>query len=246
MAYKLTSPDGIPITIRPIEPGELEWIVLRCWPDRETLDRLFAKQGTIGMAAWEDDKCVAQLHCYRVDTVDGGNEDWPEHNNWLPNIPRLEVVRQSDFDSKGPVWCHACCHVGRTLEIAPEESLPSGWAKGIRKGVDPRYLGRGIGTALCEASVQWAREHDYGAVLAMGAPDSMFEFAVWSGALPWTSYTKLGFEAVAAEREGAGLPEWAQGNSPPEVMSQVKMVLAGGRPAHEFYGRLTVLDLRHK
>jgi hypothetical protein len=52
MTKDLTSPDGTTITVPPIEPEELDRIVLRCWPDRETLDRLFAKQGTIGMAAF--------------------------------------------------------------------------------------------------------------------------------------------------------------------------------------------------
>ena len=40
----LTSPDGTPIVVRPIEPGELDRIPLRCWPQRDILDRLFAEQ----------------------------------------------------------------------------------------------------------------------------------------------------------------------------------------------------------
>ena len=74
-ALDLTSPDGIPITIRPIEPDELDRIVLRCWPSREALGRLFAGQGTIGLAAWEGDMCVAQLRCYRVSLPDWRSDD---------------------------------------------------------------------------------------------------------------------------------------------------------------------------
>jgi len=54
--------DGPPITVRALEKSELDGVVLRCWPDRKTLDRLFAEQGTIRMAAWDGDKNVAQLH----------------------------------------------------------------------------------------------------------------------------------------------------------------------------------------
>jgi len=286
-----TSPNGTLITVRPIEPGELDRVVLRCWPDQRTIDRLFAKQGTIGMAAWEGDTCVGQLHCYRVMLPDGTNEDWldyganwwsgskvhTEWRKWGPGMTAISIA--------GPAWCHACCHVGRTLEIfhreirslvlrlAPEndwaparilerlnelnvqrvdldavkdilqESRRSGGAETAGGDPDPRYLGRGIGTALCKASIQWARSHGYAAVLAIGAPDGLFEFAAWSGHLPWTTYSKLGFQTVDTGDEEDELPNWAQGDSPPEVMEQVQAALAAGRPAREIRERLMLLDL---
>lgn len=289
----LTSPNGTPVTVRPIVPGELDRVVLRCWPDRAAIDHLFTEQGTIGMAAWEGDVCVAQLHCYRVMLPDGVNKYWPEEsgNNWWsgrkvhtewpawgPGMPGLAV--------DGPAWCHACCHVGRTIEIFRRETrrlvmslfeengrdaarilsalrkmyvehvslenvedilteigrsgateLPSG-------DPDPRYLGRGIGTALCKASVRWAREHGYAAVLAPGAPEGLFEFAAWSGHLPWTRYAKLGFAVIGAEGADDNLPNWAKGDSPPEVMDQVNAALAAGRSRREIRERLMFLDLK--
>ena len=50
---RVTLSDGTPITMRAILPIELDRIVLRCRPDRRTLERLFAEQGTIGFAAWD-------------------------------------------------------------------------------------------------------------------------------------------------------------------------------------------------
>jgi len=234
----LLSPDGTSITVRPVDPAELDRIVLRCWPDREIIDRLFVQQGTIGMAAWEGDKCVAQLHCYRVILPDGEDDDWPEWSRWdiSPHEAHLGLV--------GPVWCHACCHVGRTLETYHREKAgPSAHLGTIRDGTDPTYFGRGIGTALSEASVRWAREHNYVAVLARGAPENLFEFAVWSGQLPWTTYARLGFETVAIRGKRTELPEWAKGNSPPEVMAQVRAALRGGRPVQDIRDRLMVLCL---
>jgi hypothetical protein len=125
--------DGTPITVRAIQPDELDRIVLRCWPERKTLDRLFAEQGTIGMAAWDGDRNVAQLHCYRVTAPDGkewGSEDeGPMGANWWTASDRIFEgwgqwgPRKSDLGLSGSVWCHACIHVGRTLETFCAEVL---------------------------------------------------------------------------------------------------------------------------
>ena len=232
------------------------------------------------MAAWEGDRCVAQLHCYRVSLPDWRSDDWPEWNRWGP-----QAAWRAGLGLSGPAWCHACLHVGRTLESDREETrelvlrfarkndwdcnrtldelnaLPGvSFSKNGMENImqelrssgrtafrttEPGYYGRGIGTALCEASVRWAREHDYVAALAPGAPGGLFEFAVWSGHLPWTSYARLGFETVAVRGERDGLPGWAQGDSPPEVMAEVRAALATGRPPQEFHERLMLLDLRH-
>ncbi|UCC68602.1 MAG: GNAT family N-acetyltransferase [Armatimonadota bacterium] len=247
----LTSPNGTPITVRPIEPEHLDRIVLRCWPDRDTLARLFAEQGTIGMAAWEGDKSVGLLHCYRVTLPDWTTDHWPQWSRWCPDPTWWsEAARSANLALTGPAWCHACCHVGRTLESSQEEALPSGWDKGICKGIDTRYLGRGIGTALCKASIQWARQHDYAAVVAPAPPNGLFKLLIWSGGLPWTSYAKLGFDIIGYRTEvgwttepGDELPRWAQGDSPPEVMAEARAALAAGRPAREFRARLMALDL---
>jgi GNAT superfamily N-acetyltransferase len=229
-----TLPHSLPIVVRPIAPQEVERIVLRCWPeDARALDRLFARQGTIGMAAWEGDVCAGTLHGYRVELPGGRNADWPAWNDWWS-----PMAGQVDLGLRGPAWCHACCHVGRTLARAAESDDP-----------DRRYFGRGIGTALCQASVRWAWEQDYAAVLAMGAPAGLFSFAVWAGHLPWTTYARLGFEVAAVGQgssagEGASLPAWAEGDSPPEVMAEVRAALATGRPATSFHERLMVFRLR--
>ena len=280
----LTSPDGTPITIRPIEPGELGRVVLRCWPKREVLDLLFAEQGTIGMAAWEGDRCVAQLHCYRVPSLDVRNEHWPEWNCWWSDQRCMEALRKAGLESTGPFWCHACCHVGRTLASCREETrelvfrfaqqndwdcvrtlgalnrLSGVWLNlgtvediihELRSShertfqtIESLYQGRGIGTALVEASVHWARKHDYAAVVAMGAPDGFFRETLHMGSLPWTTYKKQEFESIPTLAEDAELPDWVQADSPPAVMAKVQAALAAGRPPHEFHSRLMVLDLQ--
>ena len=193
--------DGTLITVRAIKPTEIDRIVLRCWPGRETLDRLFTEQGTIGMAAWEGDKNVAQLHCYRVTAPNGKEWKAAEHGpmggamgaNWWTESERVFAdwgqwgPRKTELGLSGPIWCHACFHVGRTL-ADPEAN-------------SPRYLGQGIGTALCKASIQWARDHHYVAVVAPGSPDGVPEFTSWYGHLPWPTYARLGFRAYPVPPE---------------------------------------------
>ena len=161
----LTSSDGTPITIRPIEPGELDRVVLRCWPDRDALDRLFDEQGTIGMASWEGDRCVAQLHCYHVPLPDGTNENWTVGGNWWDGKEGRQTFTEYqnwgpgrlNLPFTGPAWCHSCFHVGRTLESYREE-IKVGWSARA-PGTEPGYSGRGIGTALCRESVRCVGEH---------------------------------------------------------------------------------------
>ena len=224
------SPSGRPIEVRPILRNELGQVVIRCLPDGGKIESLFKTQGTIGLAAWDGRTCVGLLHSYALDLPGGMNPNWPKWSQpcWLPR------VRGGELGMTGRAWCHACCHVGRTLEASAVSDDP-----------DPEYFGRGIGTALCEASIDWARRNGYKAVLAGGVPDKLFELAVWHGSLPWTTYARLGFETVQAEVEGDELPDWAQGNSPPQVMREIQDALAGGRPRTDFRSRLMMLRLEN-
>ena len=110
--------------------------------------------------------------------------------------------------------------------------------------LDSRYAGRGIGTALCAASVQWATERDYTAVLALASPADLHEFAMWSGHLPWTTYAKLGFEVAGYTAAAGDMPDWAKGDSPPPVMAQVDSALAAGRAPDDLRERWMVRRLK--
>ena len=224
----LTSPAGNPIDVHPIRRDELGKVLLRCLPDGARIEAMFKAQEVIGMAAWEGDKCIAQLHCYRLAVPDGSADLWPPWTR--PSY--VEEILSGGLGITGAVWCHACFHVGRSIEGFSRSDAP-----------DTRYFGRGIGTALARRSISWAREHGYAAVVAPGTPDRLFAFSVWAGGLPWTTYSKLGFSEVATD-VGDELPDWAKGNSPPEVMAAVKTALAGGRPQREFHSRLMVLRLK--
>ena len=222
-----TSSTGTSTEIRPIKREELGKVLLRCLPDGGRIETLFKTQSTIGMAAWDDQQCVAQLHCYKLTLPNASADLWPDWSR----PAYVDVLLNGMLDIHGPVWCHACCHVGRSVESFALSDVP-----------DSRYFGRGIGTALCQESISWAQQHGYKAVIASGTPDGLIEFSQWVGGMPWTTYKKLGFSAIQID-EATDLPTWAKGASPPDVMTSVKTALAAGRPKQEFHSKVMVLTL---
>ena len=181
------------------------------------------------MAAWDGDRCVAQLHCYRVDCPDNFVSDWPRWNRpWW-----VESVQTSEVHLQFPAWCHACFHVGRTLQTDHEEflALVQRFAQQTEWNVDsiheklnsldavylsrdevknavrelctskhqsfnteaPEYRGHGIGTAMCQESISWAKGNGCAVVVGTGVPSGILEAANHTGALPWTTYARLGF-----------------------------------------------------
>lgn len=153
-----TSPDGAAIDVRPIRRDELGRVLLRCLPDGYRIESMFKTQEVIGMGAWDGDKCIAQLHCYRLTLPRGSADNWPAWSR--PPFIDDALNGSLDLAVTGPVWCHACFHVGRSIESFSRSDAP-----------DSRYFGRGIGTVLCQASMRWAREHGYQAILAPGTPE---------------------------------------------------------------------------
>ncbi len=232
-----TAPDGSRIHIRPALVSEMHSIPWRCWGNNaEVLRDLFVAQETIGIAAWEGEQCVGVAHTFRVQL--------PTTPDRLPD-ERLQYVLKSGFE--GLAWCHACFHVGRTLQSYATELAHLGnhdRQRTIFDGTDQRYFSRGIGTALLQESVYWARQHGYQAVIAQGAPNSMFNFCVWAGMLPYTTYARLGFEAVNPPKEGDPAPDWVmQGDAPPEVLFEARAALRQGRPPYTLNTRLMILRL---
>jgi len=228
------------VQIRPIELADITEgrVVARCWPEApEVLERLTNTQGILGMGAWDGDTHIGVLQGYRVPLTDTGNPLWPAWNDWW--TPRRQVLVEAlrTRGLRGPIWCLACCHVGRTLARANEN------AGGIRAGIDTRYLGQGIGSMLLHATVLWAQQNHYGAILGIGAPNDLFEYALWTGHLPWTTYDKQGFEPLDPPTADADLPPWALGDAPPEVLDQARRALAEGRPPKAFHDRTMGLDL---
>ena len=234
-----TSPQGRPIEIRPIGRDELDRIPLRCWSDAAAIERLFQRQETIGFAAWDGDVCVGQLHCYRFELPECRVDDVHEAYNRVPECwpltCPLAAAPRALAGLAGPVWGHSCYHVGLTRGADPVEGVE-----------DARYQGRRIGTALCAASIRWAKEHDYSAVVAQAAPPQQFRYALFFGILPWTTYQALGFAAESFQDEGRRCLAWvmqADGCAPDDVKAEIEAARAAGRPETDLIGRMMILRI---
>lgn len=218
--------------VRAIREADLDAVAGNCWENRETQHRLLKVQEILGMGVWQENRCVGQLHCYKVTLPQWDDSTFPGYGrsrpvSWPLGWPLL-AARDKGISMDGPVWGHACFHVGFTLGA---------------DHADSKYFGQGFGTALCRASVRWAREHGYAAVLAHGGSKAAPAYNTWMGCLPWTTYARMGFECVAMEEDGRELPWWAKGEAKPEVMQQVKAVLDAGREVQELCARTMLLRL---
>ncbi|MEN6480250.1 MAG: hypothetical protein ABFD20_11530 [Anaerolineales bacterium] len=230
-----TAPNGSTIEIRPAGVEHLAQIPWRCWgDDPQVLRRVFGQQETIGIIACEGERCVGVLYAFCIEL--------PTTADCLPS-ERLHYVLETGLT--GLAWCHACFHVGRMIETSAEFEQQSNHSQrsSIFDGTDQRYFSRGIGTALLSQSVAWARQHRYGMVIGQGAPTGLFNYCVWRGMLPYTTYTRLGFQAVRVPQEGDPLPTWVEGDAPPEVRLEAQAALSHGRLPHTLNTRVMYLRL---
>ena len=157
------------IVIRPIVNSDVDCIASACWENHETQTRLLEHQRILGIGAWQGSLFAGQLHCYSVTLPEWDDTNFPGYGrqrpvSWPLGWPLL-AANEKGLRFDGPVWAHACFHVGFTGPDA--------------RKADRSYFGRGIGTAMCRESIRWAREHSYAAVLAQGGTKAVPEYNVW-------------------------------------------------------------------
>lgn len=110
------------------------------------------------------------------------------HDGWFLAAPDRTVVA---VDSAGTVLGTAKMnrnHMGNAAHISSASYM-----------VDPAHSGHGVGRALCEYSLAWARERGYRAM--------QFNAVVETNARAVRLYESLGFEVVGTLKEGFRHPE---------------------------------------
>jgi len=220
--------------VRPISGKELDGVSSKCWDSREVQQRILQQQEILGIGAWDaDNRCIAQLHCYRVSLPDWDDSLFPDYaRNRLLDCPLgwpLLAAKERGLSFDGmPVLVLSCFHVGL---------LPGCFDE------DPRYFRKGIGTALLRATMDWARaSRTYAAILAHGGSSILPAYNIWMGCLPWTAYQKEGFISVTQEEEGARLPWWKD-KEHPALRNQLTAALTEGHGPGELNAHLMVLEL---
>lgn len=184
--------------VKPITKEDLDSVNQDCWESQEIQIKILASQEILGFGAWIDSVCVGSLHCYKVNLPEWDESLFPAYGrkrleDWPLGWPLL-AAKAKNIIFNGPVWGHACFHVGRLVNTHDSNR---------------DYFGQGIGKALLDASINWAKEHKYAGIIAHGGSKSVLEYNVVMGCLPWTSYEQVGFEVRALEGDGVSMPWWA-------------------------------------
>ncbi|MCL1858923.1 MAG: GNAT family N-acetyltransferase [Oscillospiraceae bacterium] len=221
--------------IKPITIENLDSVNQDCWENRDVQLKILELQKILGFGAWIDSVCVGSLHCYKIDLPDWDDALFPEYGrkrleDWPLGWPLL-AAKAKGIIFNGPVWGHACFHVGRLVNTHDSNR---------------EYLGKGIGKALLDASVKWAREHQYAGIIAHGGSKSVLEYNVVMGCLPWTSYKRVGFKVCALEEDGAAMPWWTTAWDNPIIKEQVSQSLGNSDRVKDICARLMVLNLADK
>lgn len=219
-------------TIAPITPENYESVNGDCWESRKIQQKLFETQEILGFGAWEGPACVGSLHCYKVTLPEWDDSVFPEYGrrrleDWPLGWP-LKAAKAKQLSFRGPVWGHACFHVGRLINTHHSERA---------------YMGQGIGRALLAASIAWARKHEYAAIIAIGGSKIVPEYNVVMGCLPWTTYANSGFHVAALEEDGLKAPWWTEAWDDATVKGQVEEALQNKDNLEKICARLMVLDL---
>ena len=167
-------------------------VPMSCFGDLEKTRARIADLGSAAILAFDGDQHVAQLqfrrfrHGVRSPRGVWHPMYWLDFGGHAPPMARYTI-------------CICCYHVGQ-IETGDER--------------DPRYQGRGIGTALLDALLEWTSVYDF-ALIAKATPP-VPAVSNFMGGMPAHVYEACGFEAVdrwfdadlaSAVREQALVPE---------------------------------------
>jgi hypothetical protein len=165
---------------RLLERADLDEVPVSCQGAREQILERIAEIGSSAMLAFEGARHVGQLqfrpYVSGTTSPDGINDPlyWMDFGDRAPPLPERTLA----------LFCY---HVGQ---------LEDGGAR------DPRYFGRRMGTELLDATIAWARESRFRAIVAKAVPP-VWPIPQFMGGMPPGVYASRGFEQAASYQEAA-------------------------------------------
>jgi GNAT superfamily N-acetyltransferase len=148
MASDHRGADQRPIHYRPLVAADLEAVPLNCQGTLEEVRARVADLGAAAILAFDGDRHVGQLQFRRYDPALRSGDGiwdpcyWGDFGDDAPALPRDTLA----------IFCY---HVGQ-LDATEKR--------------DPGYQHRGIGLAMLDALIAWARERGYAALVAKHTP----------------------------------------------------------------------------
>lgn len=182
--------------------------VLRCLPESiAKKQKLLDYQGAFGIGAYDNDTFVGSLWFYRIEEEGLGSPVAPPWSGWQRGNEGAGLDL-SEIDVELPFLGLSCFHVGRTKALESEDRN------------DESYYGKGIGSGLLAAAVEWATQRDYMGIVTTSGVDGFPEFNNWAGMLPLKVYLKQGFDILHTVDTAESIPGHLRGLTPKCELTQ--------------------------
>ena len=219
-------------TVKPIGLNDIERISMKCWDSRETQRKIIDNQEILGMAAWDNNNvCIGQLHFYDVRLPNWDESLFPGYaknrlQDWPLGWPLL-AAKEKQIALDGRIMGIACLHVGTLLGFSDP---------------NPEYFRKGIGSALVQEAIKWAKIKGYKGIIAQGGSTLVPQYNTIMGCMPWKVYQKLGFRIAVLEEDGKKPPWWVE-TWADYVKETVQASISKGSNYSEISAKLMVLQL---
>ncbi len=164
------------IRCRPITPADFGRVESEHWASARQVEEFAHTQGLASVLAFDDDRYLGQLYAREYDAEFVSRGGWEDHWPWA------DFRAGRPLELPGKYLTLGCYHVGWSVD---------------GKTRDPSLLGRGIGTALLEAAIDWfTGQSRMDGLLTWAVSPGSKELLQRAGQMPWTVYDRHGFRLI--------------------------------------------------
>lgn len=153
------------------------------WESADQVHEFIAKQGIASMLTFDGERYLGQLYLQEYDP------EFRDPNGWVGERPWADFQVAEPLHLEGRFLTLGCYHVGWMPDNSRDTSL----------------YGRGIGTALLKAVIEWFRAQDaIDGLLTWGVMPGSNRLLQAGGQMPCTVYERFGFSLIKEVRD----PRW--------------------------------------
>lgn len=163
------------VTCRPMQVADYDSVETAHWDSAEQVQEFIESQGIASMLAFDGERYLGQLYLQEYDHRFSEPGGWTGERPWADFRVAEPLVLQGRYLTLG------CYHVGWMPDDSRDRSL----------------YGRGIGTALLRAVVEWLRAQErIDGLLTWALVPGSYKLLRDAGQMPYTVYERFGFREV--------------------------------------------------